>query len=195
MKHILLVIIVFSFLAVRAGAEDVEYIRAIESAQEERPGTIANSARIAPANEPGQPMIFHGRIVKNDGTPAAGAIVFGYHTDAEGRYDRAGAGPHRWRLRGWAKTDANGRFTFETIRPGSYPGRTIPAHLHCTIFLSSGERYHSNEVRFADDPKVTQAMREATRIAGDFGDVRPVHYVENTEVIDFAIRLDPAQKF
>jgi protocatechuate 3,4-dioxygenase beta subunit len=83
------------------------------------------------------------------GTAAAGAIVFAYHTDRGGLYDDPSKGPHSWRLRGWARTDREGRFTFETIRPGSYPNSNNPPHVHFTAFLPNGERYHAGELELS----------------------------------------------
>lgn len=127
-------------------AQDVQYVRAIDRAQTDRPSTLGATARIAPASEPGDPLIIRGRLLNLDGAAAAGAIVFAYHTDRGGLYDDSSRGPHSWRLRGWARTDADGRFTFESIRPGAYPGGNIPPHVHFTAFLQNGDRYHSPQV-------------------------------------------------
>ncbi len=178
-----------------ASAQDVEYIGAIERAQRQRPAAISTSARIAPASEAGFPMILHGRVVKTDGSGAVDAIVFAYHADREGRYDRREAGPHSWRLRGWAKADQDGRFTFETIRPGPYPDRRTPAHVHFTIFMPSGERYHAGEIRFDDDPLVPQRERDASKQAGDFGGVRTVQSESDVQRVEFALRIDVTQQF
>ena len=140
-------------------------------------------------------MILHGRMLNADGSAAAGTIVFAYHTDRAGHYDRAGSGGHSWRLKGWAKADPDGRFTFETIRPGPYPNRNVPAHVHFTAFTPAGHRYHAGEVKFGDDPLVPQSEREASKGAGDTGEVRPVRREGNVEHVDFTLRIDPAQKF
>ena len=178
-----------------AFAQDREYIAAVERAQQQRPAAVAVSARIAPAGEPGRQMILHGRIVKPDGTPAASTIVFAYHTDRDGLYDRREAGAHSWRLKGWARADDAGRFTFETVRPAPYPGRQIPAHVHFTAFAPSGERFHAGEIRFDDDPLVTQRDREESKRAGEFAEVRPVRREGDTEHVEFTLRIDAAQRF
>ena len=100
-------------------AQDVEYQRAVERAQKERPAALTSNARIAPTSEPGVPLTVRGQLLNINGSPAAEAVVFAYHTDREGLYDKRENGPHSWRLRGWVKTDKDGRFTFDTIRPGS----------------------------------------------------------------------------
>jgi protocatechuate 3,4-dioxygenase beta subunit len=86
-----------------AQAQDVEYLQALERAQRERPATLTSRARIAPAGEPGIPMVIHGRVFKSDGrTPAPGIIVFAYHTDRTGIYAPREQGPrsvpHRTRV-------------------------------------------------------------------------------------------------
>lgn len=176
-------------------AQDVEFIRALERAQQSRPATLASTARIAPPAEPGAPLVIHGRALAADGkTPLANAVVFAYHTDREGLYDRPGT-THSWRLRGWARTGADGRFEFSTIRPGAYPSNRIAEHVHFTLFTPSGERYHAGELNFADDKFVTDAERAASEREGDFGGVRPVRREGAVQHVDFQIRLEPRQKF
>ena len=44
----------------------------------------------------------------------------------------AGAGARGYTLRGYVLTDAEGRFTIQTIVPGEYPGRTEHIHVKVT---------------------------------------------------------------
>jgi protocatechuate 3,4-dioxygenase beta subunit len=129
-------------------------------------------------------MIIAGRLFGRDGrSPAPGITVFAYHTDASGVYDVPGSGAHSWRLRGWAVTDAQGRFEFETIRPAPYPNRTTAAHVHLSLEGPHLQRRWGGLV-LDDDPLVTASERAASARAGRFGSVRPmvirngVHYVE-----------------
>ncbi len=168
-------------------AQDREFVRALEAAQRGRPATLSAKARIAPPSEPGDPLVIHGRAVAEDGTsPMAGAVVFAYQTDREGLYDRPGAGPHSWRLRGWAQTAPDGSFEFTTIRPGGYPGSTIPQHVHLQIFLPDGRRYWADELRFADDPRLpTQERSRACQVRREGG----------VQHVDFTLRLNPRNRF
>jgi protocatechuate 3,4-dioxygenase beta subunit len=169
-----------------AFGQDLEFQRALERAQRERPKTLASSSRIAPATEPGIPLVIHGRAVSEDGkTPAAGAIIFGYQTDRRGLYDRVESGPHSWRLKGWVQTAADGRFELTSIRPGAYPGRAIPQHIHLNVFLADGRRYWADELRFADDPLVPAGERVAACRVRHEGKVQNV---------DFILRLNPRNK-
>ena len=141
-------------------AQDVEYGRAMDRAQQGRPSAIGAKARIAPSGEPGDPLVVRGRLLALDGAAAAGAVVFAYHTDRGGLYDDPSKGPHSWRLRGWARTDAEGRFTFETIRPGAYPGGSIPPHIHFTPFLAEGGRYHTPQLNLPASPSAARPKAE-----------------------------------
>jgi protocatechuate 3,4-dioxygenase beta subunit len=176
-------------------AQDAEYVTALVRTQRDRPERLPAAAPIAPASEPGTPLVIHGRVFAEDGrTPVAGAIVFAYHTDREGRYDRPGAAAHSWRLRGWAQTDAEGRFEFTTIRPGAYPSRRQAAHVHFAVFTPK-IRYHAGEVLFADDPLLTAADRESSKRAGDFGAVSDLRREGATEHVGINLRLDPNRRF
>ena len=58
--------------------------------------------------------------------PIPGALIDLWHANAAGVYDNQG-----YRLRGHQFTDAEGRYVFETIVPGLYPGRT--RHFHVKV--------------------------------------------------------------
>ncbi|HZN38858.1 MAG TPA: hypothetical protein VFD82_08635, partial [Planctomycetota bacterium] len=174
----------------------LEYNRAVHAAQLARPARITSSERIAPDDEPGTALVVHGRAFAADGrTPLAGAIVFAYHTDRDGRYDRPGAPAHSWRLKGWAKTGDDGRFEFRTIRPGPYPRRSEPAHIHLALFTADGKRYHAGAVLFDDDKLVTAAVREGSRKDETFGPVRPVRVEKAVQHVDVNIRIQEKEQF
>jgi protocatechuate 3,4-dioxygenase beta subunit len=121
-------------------------------------------ARLAPAGEPGQPMVLTGLVTGRDGKPRAGIVVYAYQTDAGGIYPPPAKSLGRWpdrhgRLRGWALTDAGGRYTFETIRPGHYPGRQAPEHIHMHVIEPGCATYYIDEVNFTDDPVLEAGAR------------------------------------
>ena len=178
-----------------ADAQDVEYERALERAQRQRPAKLDMTARIAPPSEPGDPLVIHGRVLAADGrTAVANAIVFAYHTDQTGLYAPQGSPAHTWRLRGWARTDANGRFEFHTMRPGAYPSRKEAAHVHFSVYTSDGNR-QSGALEFDDDPLITEAHRRQENALGEFGAIRKVRREGKTQHVDYAIRLNPSQRF
>lgn len=177
-------------LLVPSAAQDREFVRAYERAQAERPDDVGPVGRIAPEGEPGTPLVIQGRVYRPDGrTPAAGIIVFAYQTDARGLYDEPAAGPHSWRLRGWARTDDDGRFEFRTIRPASYPGSNVAQHVHVHLEGPSVPRLWSTEIHFEDDPKISAREREASKAAGQFGRVRPVARRDGADHVDVHLRI------
>lgn len=172
-----------------ATTQDVEYLQALERAQRDRPPVLTAAARIAPASEPGTPLVIHGRVFRADGaTPARDMIVFAYHTDATGLYNAPSAGPHSWRLRGWVKTDADGCFEFTTIRPAPYPNRRTAAHVHFTVEGPGVPRQPAG-LTFEGDPLLTDADREASAKAGRFGGIRPIERRDGIEHVTLDIRI------
>lgn len=98
-----------------------------------------------------------GIIYEPDGkTPAKDVILYVYHTNAAGVYptrgDEEGWGKRHGYLRGWIKTGKDGKYTFYTQIPGSYPSRQTPAHIHPLILEPDGKYYYINEYLFANDP-------------------------------------------
>ena len=89
---------------------------------------------IPPKNEPGEPLIITGKVFQPDGkTPAEGIVLWVYHTDRTGYYNARDDASHP-RLNGWMKIGADGKYEFRTIRPGAYPHRATPAHIHAHIY-------------------------------------------------------------
>jgi hypothetical protein len=184
--------VVFTWEVPGTQAQDREFVRAYERVQAAKPPRIESVSRIAPESEPGTPLVINGRVFQADGrTPAgAGITVFAYHTDRHGLYDEPSAGPHSWRLRGWAVTDADGRFTFHTIRPASYPNATVPQHVHLHLEGPDLPRRWTSELQFDDDPKVTARQRESSTRAGMFGGVRPVTQRDGVDHVEINLRIE-----
>lgn len=129
------------------------------------PASPTSTTPIAPAGEPGAAMTLTGRVLAPGGRPLSGVVVYIYQTNAKGVYppparptgraaDRHGA------LRGWALSGAGGRYTFETIRPGTYPTRDAPAHVHMHVIERGCATYYIDDVVFTDDPLLTPAERQ-----------------------------------
>ena len=148
-----------------------------EAVFEGRPAQPSNSARIAPPGEPGAPLLIEGRVTTLAGVPAAGIIVYAYHTDHTGIYPPVpgltGAARRHGRLRAWARTDEQGRYGFTTIRPGAYPAGNIPAHVHLHVIEPGRGTYYIDDILFADDPMLTAAQRRRMPGRGGPGIAQP----------------------
>jgi protocatechuate 3,4-dioxygenase beta subunit len=102
-----------------------------------------------------------GTIYQKDGkTPAEGVILYLYHTNQKGIYptkgDETGWARRHGYIRGWVKTDENGQYTFYTLKPAPYPGRTDPAHIHIIVLEPDGKYYWLGSYHFKGDPLLTK---------------------------------------
>jgi protocatechuate 3,4-dioxygenase beta subunit len=122
-------------LALRGVAADQPFLPATPQSRDDDPTPAQTEG---PYFTPGSPeranLVEQG--MKGERIPLAGfvldrrcqpvpyALLDLWHADADGHYDNKG-----YRLRGHQFSDAQGRFAFETIVPGLYPGRTRHFHL------------------------------------------------------------------
>jgi protocatechuate 3,4-dioxygenase beta subunit len=142
------------------------------------PAEPPSSARIAPPEEPGEPLRIEGTVRDGAGRPVPGVVVYAYHTDANGIYPRLDPAPGRprvrhGRLRGWARSDETGRYAFDTIRPAGYPGTRIPQHVHLHVVEPGRCSYYIDDLQFDDDPRLTAAERSRLRGRGGSGVAAP----------------------
>jgi protocatechuate 3,4-dioxygenase beta subunit len=105
-----------------------------------------------------------GTIYQNDGkTPAEHVILYIYHTDQEGIYATRGGetgwGRRHGFIRGWAKTDSAGRYTFYTLKPGIYPNRS--ELLKESRRIGIGKYYDSGLVRAHNFKRKLRSLSES----------------------------------
>lgn len=110
--------------------------------------------------EPGTRIKVSGTVFHPDGKkPAKDVILYVYHTNQDGAYptrgDETGWARRHGYLRGWMKTDQEGKYTFYTLKPGSYPDRSSPAHIHLTVLEPDGKYYWLEDYFFEGDPLLT----------------------------------------
>lgn len=143
----------------------------------EAPENVSWRTVIPPDYEPGEKLIISGTIFLPDGqTPAMDIIVYVYHTNSEGVYpkrgDEKGNGKYHGYLRAWMKTDSNGRYEFETIRPAAYHSHEgEPAHIHYTLQGPGFPEYWLTTIWFADDPRVTDEYKQSVKRSGGFSNI------------------------
>lgn len=132
-----------------------------------QPKNLDWKAPIASPAEAGERLRLEGVVRNAAGTPVANVIVYAYQTDSTGVYP-PGATRHG-RLRAWVRTDDRGRYRFDTVMPGSYPGRDEPRHIHLHIIEPGRATYYIDSVHFADDPLLTAERRKRLRQRGGSG--------------------------
>ncbi len=124
---------------------------------------------------PGEPVLFTGKVIDGEGKPIRDAIVDEWQTDSEGLYDVQLKGLKEPRFRCRLRVGENGQFVLKTVRPRGYtapmdgPGgemlsatkRNIwrPAHFHFRIqakgyativteLFPEGDEHLDNDVAF-----------------------------------------------
>ncbi len=139
------------------------------------PDSLTSAMVIAGADEPGERLVIKGQVFRRDGkTPYPGVLIYAYHTDTHGIYSKNGTetGIRKWhgRLHGWCRTDTEGRYSIQSIRPAPYPRSDGPAHIHEVVWEpGKDEPYYINETVFEDDVHVTERYRKNERGPGGSG--------------------------
>jgi protocatechuate 3,4-dioxygenase beta subunit len=110
--------------------------------------------------EKGTKITIKGRVLDAHQKPIPRARLSIFHADAKGYYAPTDSVLKKMneadpRLFGFLTTDAAGNYSFQTVRPASYPtkynGRFIPQHIHinCT---AKGYKALNIQMAFEDDP-------------------------------------------
>jgi protocatechuate 3,4-dioxygenase beta subunit len=116
-------------------------------------------SRLCAVDEPGVPLKMLGTISDAQTCkPLAGTLLDVWQVDASGNYDMDSAA---YRLRGRIKTDAAGRYAFDTIMPVPYGVR--PKHIHYLITRRNYEPritqcYFAGDDRNGKDPYVKKEL-------------------------------------
>jgi hydroxyquinol 1,2-dioxygenase len=81
---------------------------------------LPNGANLA-VGVKGEPAFYSGRVLSSDGKPIAGALLDVWSGDGEGTYDMQMEDDVGMKARGRIRTDAEGRYSFRSIKPEYYP--------------------------------------------------------------------------
>jgi hydroxyquinol 1,2-dioxygenase len=161
----------------------------------------------------GDPTFYSGRVLDADGKPIANALLDVWSGDGEGTYDMQMEGDVGMKARGRLRTDAQGRYSFWSIRPEYYPvpsdgpvgvmlrkmGRhpMRPGHIHMIVsaqghhsltthLFAAGSRYLDSDAVFGvKDSLVTAFKRHDSGIAPDGSKRETPFYTVN---FDFRLR-------
>ena len=119
----------------------------VTPAQTEGPYFSANSPLRNDFTEDGrgEQLLIGGTVVDTACKPISGAMLELWHADAEGNYDNQG-----YRYRGHSFSDDQGRWWFDTIVPGLYPGRT--RHYHIKLQRPGGAPL-TTQLYFPEEPQ------------------------------------------
>lgn len=114
----------------------------------------------------GQKIRIEGGVFDGAGTPVSDALVEVWQADSHGRYahpaDRRSDVPMDPEFKGFGRagTDQQGRFAFETVKPGRVPGRgnTMQApHISVVIFARGMLSHAFTRMYFSDEADANAA--------------------------------------
>lgn len=205
------------FIAQRLGATPAEPCAEPTAAQtagpyyptHDRPDEDADLTRVKgrSGRARGEIIYVRGRVLDQQCRPVAGALVEIWQANTWGRYDheRDAGNPRPLDpdFQSWAEmlTDAEGRFRFKTIKPGSYPaddsGWVRPPHIH---FKVSRRGYHElitqmyfegEDLNAADRIRAALAPEEQARATVAF-EAAPADLEADARVGEFEITLKGA---
>ncbi len=121
-------------------------------------GTAVGGGTMVTDQVPGQRIRIVGRVFDGDGTMVPDALIELWQADQAGCYDGSAGAPRDRRTNatfhgfGRVGTGASpdGRFEFETIKPGSVDGLQAP-HVHATLFMRGLLRHVCTRIYFSDE--------------------------------------------
>lgn len=110
----------------------------------------------------GERIYVHGRVLDEDGRPVRGALVEVWQANAAGRYRHKVDGHDapldpNFSGAGRILTDANGYYSFKTVKPGPYPwgnhhNAWRPSHIHFSLFGAGILSRLVTQMYFPGDP-------------------------------------------
>lgn len=130
--------------------------------------TLSNVDTIPTYSSQENKLKISGTIYQSDGvTPAKDVILFIWHQDQDGYFDMKTKNDKRYvNNRGWIKTDADGKYTFYTFVPGSYPHSREKRIIHAEIKEAGKPEYAIPAWLFDDDPFLTKTCRKRLKRKG-----------------------------
>jgi protocatechuate 3,4-dioxygenase beta subunit len=153
------------------------------------PSAKEEAVALCGPEEPGEKLIFSGRVLDYQGKPLAKAAVVAHHADREGLYVPKDSPTRVPRLKGVAITDEQGRFRFTSVRPGAYPDGKEPAHIHLSVVAPV---HHVRFVAywFEGDPLLSEQRRQAAARNSEIVIVKLTKNAEGVWTFNHDIRLE-----
>jgi hydroxyquinol 1,2-dioxygenase len=166
----------------------------------------ADGDSIVRSPTPGSPLFFRGVVTDSDGRPIPDVTVEVWQSSPAGLYENQDPAQAEMNLRGRFTTQADGSFSFRSVKPAGYPVPTDgptgtllaaqkrhnmrPAHLHFLIY-KPGYKTIASQVYDPEDPHLeTDSQFGVTRaLIGAF------HKVGAEYRLAFTFALEPGESW
>lgn len=120
-------------------------------------GTDIVTANLVTPDVSGQHIRIEGRVLDGDRAPVPDALIEIWQADAQGRYPCAGERANTaFKGIGRCPTDDEGRYGFDTIKPGAVPGPNgamQAPHVVVNLFARGVLRQMVTRIYFEDEPE------------------------------------------
>ncbi|HEY9354739.1 MAG TPA: 3,4-dioxygenase subunit beta [Arthrobacter sp.] len=131
---------------------------------------ITSSFGTGSAKAEGVPLTLTLTLLDNSNgcVPLAGAAVYAWHCDRDGKYSMYDSGlANENYLRGVQEADSNGQVTFKSIFPGAYSGRW--PHIHFEVFESMSNATAAGQVLAVSQVALTQTACDDVYATAGYG--------------------------
>ena len=157
----------------------------------ERPSQID----VVAPEEQGTRILLRGTIYDVNSKAVPNVRIFLYHTDATGYYSRPVNNPRQARLHGTLWSNAQGKYSFSTIKPAHYAdvNPAPPMHIHVHLEPPNLPDHWVDSYYFEGDPRLSPDDINRSRGLATFSNIVSLARGEAgvlTGVRDF--RIDPA---
>lgn len=155
---------------------------------------LSNTATIPDYESKAEKLKISGTIYLSDGkTPASDIILYIEQADENGDFDLRTENDKRYvHHRGWIKTDANGKYSFNTFIPGNDRRYNQLQQLFPIIKEPTKAEYQMASFLFDEDPLLTKMCRKKIMKKGDPSRILKPVLKDGIYIVQKDIVLNPA---
>ncbi len=147
-------------------------------------------ASLAPSPVAGERIRVSGQMIDGEGKPLGDALIEIWQADASGRYAHpADSRSSNAAFAGFGRTATNGdgRYVFETIKPGAIGDGQAP-HVTLTIFARGAQNHLYTRIYFADEGDANARDPVLTSVPADRRDTLIARPVDGGYTFDIRVQ-------